>query len=382
MLCIYVFQVFKGYETLQIIQTTLDTPIPTNTTTTSSTRNAKTLAKIISKRKGLKFESGKGSLMGFVAYNKEKKDLVVIIRGTNLGREWVQTFDAMGAAWNDTDITGESTAARNLGPEQYSLALYESAKPDMRAYLRANALFGVGVFLFAFLRLASPSSATRSIAEWLAKEKLSILRQILISSLFGVLSSVISWVLISNPILSMLAKAEKKEKVFQSGFSQLYTTSTVRPLAASPQRVIYNAIYDVVVAKKLEVKTITTAGHGLGASLSVIAAHHAALTVKQLAADHGTPTIPITCVTFACPKLGSPEVFKSFKNMGITHYHYLNRGDIVPIVPSGRFTNGLGIDNNHVLRLDPEEVNVVSTDKINKVCSYSTRDPCSHNLLC
>ena len=57
-------------------------------------------------------------------------------------------------------------------------------------------------------------------------------------------------------------------------------------------------------------------------------------------------------------------MFKSFKELGITHYHYLNRGDIVPIVAAGIFTNGLGIDNNHVLRLDPVEVDVVDQEKL------------------
>ena len=364
---------FEGYETIEILRTTVDTPNQVDTKT------GENLAKIAAKKSGLRFEKGKGNFMGFIAYNKEKEDLAIIIRGTILDREWVQNADGKGAAWNDTDITGEA-ADRKFGPEQFSLAIYETFKPDPSVFLLVNLIASIGVSLFGFFQFASASfqpgnaagfiAIAKEIVSWLNNGKVQILKQLFLNVLGGLGLNYGLWSLFANPILSLLARSRKKVKAFQSGFSELYTTPTIHPKATSPQRAVYDAIYDTIVKKKLKVKTITTAGHSLGASLAVLAAHHAALTVKDFSAKYGTPVVPVNCITFACPKVGSPEVFKSFKDLGITHYHYLNRGDIVPIVMTGVFTNGLGIDNNHVLRLDPEEVNVFDDEKLRTVHTF------------
>ena len=310
--------------------------------------------------------------MGFIAYNKEKKDLAIIIRGTILDREWVQNVNGLGAAWNDTDLTGEFWK-RKLGSEQYSLALFETFEPDPSLFLRLNGLIGLGVFLYGLYQFATGSGldfseftgikeALSAIAAYIQKDAFEVVKQIVVSGLLGVFTNVALWFLFSNPVLSLLASSKKKEKVFQSGFLELYTTPPTRPEQSSLQADVYDAIRETLAARK-EIKSITVSGHSLGASLTILAAHHAALTAKSLSK---TP-IPVNAITFACPKAGSPEVFKSFKELGITHYHYLNRGDIVPIVMTGIFTNGLGIDNNHVLRMDPVEVDVFDQEKLSKV---------------
>jgi hypothetical protein len=139
-----------------------------------------------------------------------------------------------------------------------------------------------------------------------------------------------------------------KEKVFHIGFSELYRTQNEQSNGKkgdSPKASVYKAIKKY---HKKGLQRITVGGHSLGASLAVIAAYHSAMTLRSY-----NKTIPIHCITFSCPAVASPEVFKSFSKLNIKHYHYLNRGDPVPVVTTGIFTNGLGFPNNHVIRLDP-----------------------------
>ena len=272
---------FPGYDALKIIRTTVDTPNQLYSPT------GEKLAEIASQGSDLKVETGKGNFMGFIAYNEDKKDLAIIIRGAILGREWVQNVDSRGTDWKDnTDLTGENWR-RTLGSEQYSLALYETDKPDPSLYLRLNGFIGLGVFLYILYLIVSSSldlteatsvgTITSAIIAYLQAETFGIVKQIIISGFSGFITIVALWLLLWNPILSLLAGSEKKQKVFQSGFSELYTTPPIRPEKKSLQMDVYNAINDMLIAGK-EIKSITVSGHAQGASLTILAAHHAALT--------------------------------------------------------------------------------------------------------
>jgi hypothetical protein len=357
--------------------------------------------------------------MGFVAYNEEKKDLAIIFRGTILDREWVQNINGLGSAWNDLELQTQSVDRENggYGRDQISLALLE-VKNSIGASLCINfaAAFGLTLFFSTFYHSASEFLVTDRIVSgdliysilkgyvdifsrffsWipsgdLLQQGTDVLQKILslfgginfdkllplfdiakyfiknaslsalivslVNSIFsGTVANILVWGLFSR-LLILFTSFSKKEKVFQTGFSELYTTDPDDgEYTRSPQKVVYDALYKYLVdpSTKKEVKTITTSGHSLGASLAVVAAHHAGVTVKAFSQDFKKfPSIPVRCITFACPKVASAEVFKSFPQLNIEHYHYLNRGDIVPMAMTGIFTNGLGFDNNHVLRLDP-----------------------------
>ena len=156
----------------------------------------------------------------------------------------------------------------------------------------------------------------------------------------------LSFIIFLLHILQRSPTSTIAKPVFQAGFSELYSTRPESPWDRSPNLAVQEAILSPDFST---LERITIVGHSLGASLAVIAAFHVAKTRK----NSSLPAVPIHLITFACPKVGTPAVFKQFSKLNITHYHYLNRGDIVPIIMTGIFTNGLGISNNHVLRLDP-----------------------------
>jgi len=168
------------------------------------------------------------------------------------------------------------------------------------------------------------------------------------SLLCGVLADYIAAIVIGDCIRRWYGTS--KEKVFHIGFSELYRTQNelFNVPGDSPKASVFKAIEKYHNKSNFGLKRITVGGHSLGASLAVIATYHSAMTLRSF-----NKTIPIHCITFSCPAVASPEVFKSFSKLNIKHYHYLNRGDPVPVVTTGIFTNGLGFPNNHVIRLDP-----------------------------
>lgn len=198
---------------------------------------------------------------------------------------------------------------------------------------------------FGFIGFIVPAAGFKEVI-------VSIVKAVTYSITFGIFVDLIFFFTVrtTSMVITKLMNSAKKP-VFRVGFSELYSTQAEIPWETSPKKAVFLAISKY----KLNLTTITIAGHSLGAALAVIAAHHAASSLKFLneSSNNSISAVNIRLITFACPNVASPEVFKRFSASNITHFHYLNRGDIVPIIKTGIFTNGLGIPNNHVLRLDP-----------------------------
>jgi len=176
----------------------------------------------------------------------------------------------------------------------------------------------------------------------------------------GSIANYLTWIVLSFWIT---IQDSKSEEFFHKGFLELYKSgygiwgaeseNDTSNFIIPPIEKVQSIINEIIESRSLKPKTITAVGHSLGGSMAIICAYHIGKSLNE----SSITDIPINCVTFACPKTASPTVFENFKSLGINHYHYLNRGDVVPVIMSGIFTNGLGYENNHFLRMDPVNLN-------------------------
>lgn len=120
--------------------------------------------------------------------------------------------------------------------------------------------------------------------------------------------------------------------VFHRGFKGVYTRTVPSQerggMPDSPQI----RLREVIDKLGSNIKKITVTGHSLGAATAVVCGLDLAqyLERKQLPAK-------VEIVSFACPKTGDSKLGKEFARLGVRHVHYLNRGDIVPIIMIGRY---------------------------------------------
>ena len=111
------------------------------------------------------------------------------------------------------------------------------------------------------------------------------------------------------------------------------------------------------------IDTVTITGHSLGAALSVVCGLDMAQQIEVLTKR----PVKTRCVSFACHKVGGAAMAKEFKRLNIAHYHYLNRGDIVPCIMPGGFDHEPTIIQR---RYDPEAIGVID-ESLLKLVSYN-----------
>eukprot|EP01035_Chromulina_nebulosa_P035449 gene35449-47652_t len=76
---------------------------------------------------------------------------------------------------------------------------------------------------------------------------------------------------------------------------------------------------------KTKVKTITLAGHSLGASIATVAALGIAEQIEH------QPKVNL--VSYASPKVGGKNPWKRLIELNVAYDHYFNDGDVVPMAP-------------------------------------------------
>jgi len=148
--------------------------------------------------------------------------------------------------------------------------------------------------------------------------------------------------------------------VLQRGFKQLYTNDDDAASGnpdgqnRSPQQRILDCVNNCLNTNSID--TVTISGHSLGSSLAEIAALDVAQNLEKLGKNGKVET---RLVTFACPRTGSAAMGKEFNRLKVNHYHYLNRGDIVPIMSAPAFIHYKD-EYYHERRFDPEVFGVVA----------------------
>ena len=89
----------------------------------------------------------------------------------------------------------------------------------------------------------------------------------------------------------------------------------------------------VLVARKIKVKTITLAGHSLGASIATIAALGIAEQIEQADLPASIEKPAVRLVSYASPKVGKKHLWTRLAQLNVTYDHYYIRGDVVPMAP-------------------------------------------------
>ncbi len=82
---------------------------------------------------------------------------------------------------------------------------------------------------------------------------------------------------------------------------------------------------------KMNIKTISLAGHSLGAAVATIATLGVAEQIHSGSLGQFKPEVRL--ISFASPRVGGKNLWQRLKDLNVTYDHYFNAGDVVPKLP-------------------------------------------------
>eukprot|EP01036_Dinobryon_divergens_P032742 gene32742-42398_t len=130
--------------------------------------------------------------------------------------------------------------------------------------------------------------------------------------------------------------ASKGSPIFMhGGFLDVYQNkdscnTNSKSLRESLEEYIAEVAEKVNAGKKF-VKTISLAGHSLGAAVATIATLGVAEQIHNGSLGQFKPDVRL--ISFASPRVGGWNLWQQLKNLNVTYDHYFNAGDLVPNLP-------------------------------------------------